>query len=106
MQKIKDFLLGTMGTVGYILFFFISWFLIILPLLMFNMPWLLYIVISSLVVFFLSKIPLFIELMYIAGLFGAISGKQDLFAIIFYIAFAIIVIPTVVRLITALIPRN
>lgn len=99
MEKIKDFLLNSLGTVGIVLYFLVAILITILPLLMFDMPFILYIVLALLVQFVLINIPFCMEILYIIGLFGAVNGKQDIFAIIYYIVFALIVIPTIVRLI-------
>lgn len=92
MQKIKEFLLTSLGTFGILLFYALSLFITIYPLLMFNMPWWLYMVLALVVQFVIVNIPLGIEGLWIVGLFGAISGKQDIFAYIYYVLFAIIVI--------------
>lgn len=106
MQKIKDFLTTTLGTFGMLIFWALSVFVCILPLLMFNMPGWLYMLLSLLVLFVLKNIPFFLEILYIVGFFGAISGKQDLFAIIYYVVCAIIVIPALINLILAFLPSK
>ena len=99
MQKIKDFLLTSLGTGGMLLFYTISIFITVFPLIMFEMPWLLYIVLALLVQFVIVKIPFGLEVVWIIGLIGAISGKQDIFAIIYYILFVLIIGSTIIRLV-------
>ena len=83
MEKIRDFLLSTLGTVGFFVFYALTLFLIVFPLLMFSMPWWLYLLLAFLVQFILINIPFGVEVLWIAGLFGAINGKQDIFAYIY-----------------------
>lgn len=99
MQKIKEFLLTSLGTGGMLLFYTISILITIFPLIMFEMPWLLYIVLALLVQLVIVKIPFGLEVLWIIGLVGAISGKQDIFAVIYYILFALIVGSTIIRLV-------
>ena len=98
MQKIKEFLLTSLGAGGVLLFYAISIFITVFPLIMFEMPWLLYIVLALLVQFVIVKIPFGLEVLWIIGLIGAILGEQDIFAIIYYILFVLIVGGTVIRL--------
>ena len=101
MQKIKEFLLTSLGTFGMLLFYAISLLITIYPLLMFNMSWWLYMVLALIVQLVVINIPFGLEILWIIGLVGAISGKQDIFALIYYILFAIIigsVIKNIVRI--------
>lgn len=97
MQKIKDFLFGTLGIVGIIFYYALGLFVSLYPLWMFNLPFWLYMVLGLLILL-LEKIPLFNQAVWIVGLFGAISGEQDIFAIIYYIGFAIIMGTTIIKL--------
>ena len=106
MKKIKDFLLTSMGTFGFVLYFAIAILITVFPLLMFNMPHWLYLVLALLVQFVLINIPFCMEILYIIGLFGAIGGKQDIIAIIYYVVFALMVVPTIIRLIKLLFARE
>lgn len=106
MQKIKEFLLTSLGTGGMLLFFAISIFITVFPLIMFEMPWFLYIVLALLVQFVIVNIPFGLEVLWIIGLIGAISGEQDVFAIIYYILFVLIVGSTVVRLFKILLTKE
>lgn len=97
MQKIKDFLFDTLGIFGIIFYYALGLFVSLYPLWMFNLPFWLYMVLGLLIVL-LEKIPLFNQVVWIVGLFGAISGEQDIFAIIYYIGFAIIMGTTIIKL--------
>ena len=99
MQKIKEFLLTSLGTAGILIFYTISLFITVYPLIMFDMSWLLYIVLALLVQLVIVNIPFGIEVLWIIGLIGAISGKQDILAIIYYVLFVLIVGSTVIKLI-------
>ena len=95
MQKLKDFLLTSLGTFGILLFYAISLFLTIYPLIMFEMSWWLYMILVLIVQLVIVNIPFGIEVLWIIGLIGAISGEQDIFAVIYYVLFALIVGSTV-----------
>ena len=99
MQKIKEFLLTSLGTVGIVLFYTISLLITVYPLIMFEMPWWLYIVLALLVQLVIVNIPFGLEVLWIIGLVGAITGKQDIFAIIYYVLFVLIVGSTAIRLV-------
>ncbi len=98
MQKIKDFLLTSLGTVGMLIFYTLSLFITVFPLIMFEMPWWLYLILALLVQLVIVKIPFGVEILWIIGLIGAILGKQDVLAIIYYILFVVIIGSTVVKL--------
>jgi hypothetical protein len=102
MQKIKDFLLTSLGTFGLLLFYAIGLLLTIYPLLMFEMSWWVYMLLALVIQFFVVNIPFGLEVLYIIGFFGAISGEQDIFAVIYYILFALLVVPTIIRIIKIL----
>ena len=99
MQKIKDFLLTSFGWFGMLLFYVPYILITVYPLIMFEMPWLLYMVLALLVQFVIVKIPFGLEVLWIIGLVGAILGKQDIFAVIYYVLFVLIVGSTVIRLV-------
>lgn len=106
MKKIKDFLLTSLGTFGMVLFYAISLFITVYPLLMFDMPWLLYMILALIVQFFIINIPFGIETLWVIGLVGAISGKQDTFAVIYYILFALIIGHALINLLRILFSRR
>ena len=99
MVRLKDFLSNTLGIAGFILYFVFSMFICVMPVLMFDLPWWAYTLICLLIIYVLVNIPGFTELSWIIGLVGAIKGKQDIFAIIYYIVCAIIVGTFIYRLI-------
>ena len=95
MQKIKDFLLTSLGTFGILLFYTISLLITVYPLIMFEMSWWLYIILALIVQLVVVKVPLGLEALWVIGLIGAISGKQDIFTVIYYISFVLIIGSTV-----------
>jgi hypothetical protein len=106
MEKIKNFLFTTLGVIGYVIYYLVALAVSVFPLLMFNMPWWLYIILSLVAIYLVGNIPLAAEILWIIGLFGAISGKQDIFAIIYYVMFAIIVGGFIVNLIKVLLSKD
>lgn len=99
MQKIKDFLLTSLGTFGLLLFYAIGLLLTIYPLLMFEMSWWVYMILALIIQLIVVNIPFGLEVLWVIGLIGAISGKQDIFAVIYYILFVLLVVPTIIRLV-------
>lgn len=99
MQKIKDFLLNSMGSFGFVIFFLISTLVCILPILMFELPFGLTIILALVVEFVLINIPFVFEILYVIGLFGAMAGPQDFIATIYYIVFAIVIGSCIINLI-------
>ena len=95
MQKIKEFLLTSLGTFGILLFYAISLFITVYPLIMFEMSWWLYMILALIIQIVIVNIPFGLEVLWIIGLIGAISGKQDIFAVIYYVLFVLIVGSTV-----------
>lgn len=91
MEKIKDYFKTSLGVIGYILYLLLAAFVSFMPVLMFDLPLWAYFLICTLITFVLGHIPAFTELSWLIGLVGAINGKQDIWAIIYYIACAIIV---------------
>ena len=101
MKKIKDFLLTSLGTFGIILFYLLCFFITYYPLLMFKMSWWLCLLLALLVQLVVLNIPFGPEVLWIVGLFGAVSRKQDIFAIIYYVLFALIIGSAIVRIVKA-----
>lgn len=99
MQKIKEFLLTSLGTFGMLLFYVISILITVYPLIMFEMSWWLYMILALIIQFFIVNIPFGLEVLWIVGLIGAISGEQDIFAVIYYVLFVLIVGSTVKNLV-------
>ena len=106
MRKIRDFLLTSFGTFGFVLFYAIVIFMTVYPLIMFEMSWWLYIVLSLIVQLVIVNIPFGLEVLWIIGLIGAISGKQDTFAVIYYILFALIIGPTIIKLVKIFLSKD
>lgn len=105
MRKIKDFLLTSLGTFGFVLFYAIVIFMTVYPLLMFEMSWWLYMILALIIQLVVVYIPFGLEVLWIIGLIGAISGKQDAFAVIYYILFVLIIGSTIVKLVKIFISK-
>ena len=105
MKKIKEFLLTSLGTFGMLLFYAISLFITVYPLIMFEMSWWLYMILALIVQLVIVNIPLGLEVLWIIGLIGAISGKQDIFAVIYYVLFVLIVGSTVKNIVKSFLSK-
>lgn len=93
MNKIKDFLLNTLGTIGGILYYVILIVISVLPFAVINLP-LWAEIIMILIVYFL---PFLSPIIWIWGLISAIIGPQDWIAIVYYIVFAIFFMPIFIK---------
>lgn len=89
---IKEKLLGALGTFGAILWYVFELFLFVLPLVMIHQGLLL----RAIFFFCMVFIPGAPTVFWIWGLVCAIGGPQDVFAIIYYVATAIIFLPYLV----------
>ena len=85
----KEKLLSTLGTLGYILWYVISIIIYILPLVMIGKSFFLNLLFLAAMYFFPPSSVVF----WIWGLVCAINGPQDIFAIIYYVAFAVMFLP-------------
>lgn len=95
-MKLKEYLLSTLGSIGCMLYFAIFVMFIALPLVMIDAPfWIDSIIV--LFIFFAPKTTSFI--LWIVGLIYAINGRQDGFAMAYYVIFAIIDIPLFISII-------
>lgn len=92
---IKEKLLGALGTFGAILWYVFELFLFVLPLVMIHQGLLL----RAIFFFCMVFIPGAPTVFWIWGLVCAIGGPQDVFAIIYYVATAIIFLPYLVSLV-------
>jgi hypothetical protein len=106
MKKIKDFLTSSLGVFGILIFYILSILVTVYPLIMFEMPWWLYMVLALIVQLVIVNIPFGLEILWIVGLVGAISGKQDIFAVIYYVLFALIVGSTIINLLKIFLSKD
>lgn len=97
MKTIRDFL-EKLEAMGVIVRFVVSMLIIIFPVVMLDIPFVLCLILSTVLQLF-SGVPFVIEIAYIVGLFGVISGEQDFLAILYYILFTIIIGSTIINLI-------
>lgn len=85
----KDKLMSTLGGLGVILWYVLSVFIYILPMVMIGKSFILNVIFFAVMYFF----PISSIVFWVWGLMCAIAGPQDIFAIIYYIAFAIMFLP-------------
>lgn len=88
-SSIKERLMGTLGFFGVLIYFLVRVIICILPFVMIGGNFF----ITFLLLAINSLVPFASAVFWIWGLIGAIKGVQDIWAIIYYIAFAIIWIP-------------
>lgn len=82
------------GAIGVAIFYLISLGMIALPCMMLKLPvWAIFLVVIA-----CKFIPFAYQVLWIAGLIGAITGKQDAFAVVYYVIFALTVINTIVEI--------
>ena len=92
----KDRLMFNLGVFGVVLYYIIRIIVAVLPFVMIGLGfWG-----TSVLLFINSTIPLTTIVFWIWGLIAAIGGKQDFWAILYYISFAIIYIPFFVDLVS------
>ena len=85
----KEKLIDALGSLGYVLYFLLAQFVYVLPMVMIGKPFFL-----NVIFFFIMQVfPPASAVFWVWGLICAIQGVQDVFAIIFYIAFGIIFLP-------------
>lgn len=100
-MRIKNLLSDSLGASTGILFYLFTLLVVIFPIVMittsFNLPWW----VGSIMLFASLFISSNFSVVYmIVGLVGAIKGPQDVFAIIYYIYFSLIVfLPYIIKLI-------
>ena len=91
---LKRLLAVWMGSIGVVIFYLISLGMTAFPCLMLNLPvWAIFLVVIA-----CRFIPFAYQILWIAGLIGAIAGKQDAFAVVYYVIFALTVINTIAEI--------
>ena len=109
MNSLKVKLIEALGNFGFWLYLFLGLFLTAFPVLMigtmFELPFLVKILIYGLIFFLKDLIPFSDIIVWSVGLIGAIGGAQDFFAYAYYILYGIMFfasfIPGVIRFIAA-----
>lgn len=82
------------GPIGVVIFYLISLGMIAMPCMMLSLPvWAIFLVVVA-----CKYIPFAYQVLWIAGLFGAIAGKQDSFAVVYYVIFALTILNTIVEI--------
>lgn len=95
MNRLKETLSSTLGVFGFILTYLMSAFVIIFPTLIIDVPFVLDILFILLIWFF----PITSIVFWVWSFIIAITGPQDLLAIVFYIVSIIIFIPYIINVI-------
>ena len=88
-MTLKDRLFNTLGSLGIILFYIAQTIVVILPFVMIGANF----IITFLLLIANAIIPFGSIIFWIWGLVCAIQGVQDFWAILYYIAFAVIWLP-------------
>lgn len=102
MRSLKEKLIDLLGAAGYILIYGVRLLISILPFVMIGGNFLLTLVMISISTFF----PISSVVFWIWGLVCAVKGVQDIWAILFYIAFAVLWLPFFISLIIPLFSRR
>ena len=106
MRRLKEFFISSMGTFGCVLSMFIPLILALFPAIMLGIPWWITALILPILSFTgILSIPFVLDIWYVVGLFGAINGDGDFFAILYYAIFALVIlldfIPSLITIISA-----
>lgn len=97
----KEKLVNALGVFGGILWFVVSSLIYVLPFVMIGGSFWLTALLITIVYFF----PISSVIFWVWGLVCAILGPQDVFAIIYYVAFAILFLPFFISIISDLIRK-
>lgn len=89
MNSIKEKLEGLLGGFGAVLFFLLRILIAVLPFVMIGGGFFL----TFILILINTCVPFASAVFWIWGLVCAIQGTQDIFAILYYIAFAVIWVP-------------
>ena len=88
-MKIKEEIVNALGVFGLVLYYLVQLMIVILPFVMIGGGFFLMLLLTTIEFFF----PLTSVVFWIWGLVCAIKGAQDIWAIMYYIAFVVIWIP-------------
>lgn len=100
--SVKEKLINALGAAGGILWFILSSFVYILPILMIGKGFWLNLLFFGIMQIFPASSIVF----WVWGLVGAITGPQDIFAIIYYVVFAVAFIPFFINIITGMFRKD
>ncbi len=90
VKNIKDWIFEKLGVVGVILYFGVLLFLGIFPFVMIDVNFIVELILMPINMFF----PVTSIVFWIWGLVCTINGPQDIFAIIYYVSFAVLWVPS------------
>lgn len=102
MKNFRDTLSDALGTFGIILYYLIAVLINILPFVIIDTNFILTFIFVSLQTLF----PISRVIFWIWGLIAAIEGVQDVYAIIYYIAFAILWLPSFIHMLFSIFRKN
>lgn len=89
LSNLKEKIIELLGGAGYILYFLLLGIVTVVPLVMIGTNWW-----QSLIIIIVNQfLPVISTVFWIWGLIKAIQGPQDVFAIIYYVLFAIVYLP-------------
>lgn len=98
----KEKLINTFGILGGTLYTLFSWAVFLLPFVMIRAPFWLDLIFFLILQFF----PIASAILWIWGLVAAIYGVQDIWAIVYYILFAILFVPFIFGTILDMVKRS
>lgn len=102
MNSLKEKMVDTLGAFGMILYYIIHIAICILPFIMIDLNFVLTFILICIDSFF----PLATIVFWVWGLIKAIQGPQDIIAIIYYIAFAVLWLPFFISILTSLFRKD
>ena len=88
-NHMKEKLVNALGALGSVIYFIVTMFIYVLPIVMIGKPFWLDSIFFGVMQFFPSTSIIF----WVWGLVSAIKGPQDFFAIIYYVLFVIMFLP-------------
>lgn len=97
---LKEILTGTLGTFGFVLFLLIQLVVSVLPLVMLPVKGFFF---WFLIAFVMYVLPITDVIFWVWGLVCAIGGVQDWLAILYYVCFAVLFLPTFISALLSLI---
>lgn len=97
---LKEILTGALGTFGFVLFLLIQLVVSVLPLVMLPVKGFFF---WFLIAFVMYVLPITDVIFWVWGLVCAIGGVQDWLAILYYVCFAVLFLPTFISALLSLI---
>ena len=99
MKSIKDIFLGSLGTIGLILYYLLGFVMLIFPIWIINpSSYLVWIGLTMLLTF----VPQLTLIFWVWGLIVAISGVQSWITVAYYICFVLLYLPKLIHLVLSI----